>query len=445
LTILVNGIINWIARQYQLPFLAAMAKGIKRAVLVFHRRSGKTITLLNYAIGEMTKRSGITVYHCFPTYSEAIKVIWHGQSAGKKYLSYFPEGLVKKINHTEHWVEFWNGSRYQLIGSDNYDALAGTNPNIVILDEYSLQDPDAYNLIFSPILVENKGIAIFAFTPRGKNHAWEVLERAKINPDWFHQVLTIDDTRREDGTPVISPEDIAAVRAEGRSEAQIQQEFYCSFEGAVDGAYYSLQLSAARESGRIGMFPHVTNLPVYTFWDLGFNDSMSIWFVQRVGQEIRHIDFYHNRQHGFDHYAKILKDKPYTYFEHYMPHDSAVHDISAPGKLSRKDVAEQLGIKPIKTVERPQNRAAVMAGIEAVRSVFSQCTFDENNCKYGLSALAGYHADYDEKKMIIEDSPVHDWCSHPADAERTMATSDFLEIKEDTPWKGLKSKGSWKN
>ena len=422
-----------------------MSRGSRHAVLLWHRRARKTLTLVNYSVAKLAAVSGITIYHTFPKYAQGVAAVWRGQSHGRKYLSYFPRALIKTVNNSEHFIEYWNGSMYRIVGTDNYDSLAGTPPNVVLLDEYSLQDPDAYDLIFRPILAENQGISIFAFTSRGKNHGFDVYNRALANPDWFVQKLTVDDTKKEDGTPVISQKEIQAMRDEGISEAKIQQEMYCSFEGAVDGCYYSLQLEQAYRDKRVGMFPYVANLPVYTFWDLGFNDSMSIWFVQRVGQEIRHIDFYHNRQHGFDHYAKILKDKPYTYFEHYMPHDSAVHDISAPGKLSRKDVAEQLGIKPIKTVERPQNRAAVMAGIEAVRSVFSQCTFDENNCKYGLSALAGYHADYDEKKMIIEDSPVHDWCSHPADAERTMATSDFLEIKEDTPWKGLKSKGSWKN
>ncbi len=410
-----------------------MSQGKKRACLVHHRRSGKTTLLVNYSIGEMASNPDTLVYHCFPTYSQGVKVVWQ-----KNFLKYFPASLIKKINNSDMTIEFTNGSKYMVIGSDKYDSLAGTNPNIVIFDEWSLCDPDAYNLIFSPILTENKGIAIFAFTPRGRNHAFNTFMKNNGDEDWFIQKLTIDQTRREDGTPIISQKDIEKARKEGISENKIQQEYYCSFFGSIDGAYYSAVILQAEQEGRIRNLPYDKTLPVSTFFDLGFNDHTSIWFAQRVAQEIRVIDYYANRQQGLDHYAKILKEKPYVYEAFYFPHDIAVSELGT-GK-TRKDIAEGLGLKPIRVVQRPQY---VMNGIEAVRSIFNRCYFDEEKCRDGLNALKCYAAKVNEQKEIIEDQPIHNWASHPSDAFRYLALSDFTTPTEEYKWQAIKIKGTW--
>lgn len=196
----------------------------------------------------------------------------------------------------------------------------------------------------------------------------------------------------------------------------------CSFQGAVMGSYYGKQMALARQEGRITKVPHETGAEVYTFWDLGIDDSMTIWFMQFVGREIRVIDYYENMGMGLAHYAKVLKDKPYSYGDHYMPHDANIREMSAgEHALSRVEVAEGLGIRPIVVVQRARNTDAVMNGIEAGRNILGSCWFDEGKCHQGISGLEGYRAEYDDIKKVMKNTPLHDRCSHPADGFRTFA------------------------
>ena len=162
---------------------------------VWHRRSGKDLTDLNIIIAEMMEHVG-NYYYFFPTFAQGKKVIWEGKTKDEvPFLDYFPKELVDgKPNDSELKIKFKNGSMFQLIGTDNFDAIMGTNPIGCVFSEFSLQNPKAWDYI-RPILTENGGWAIFNFTPRGLNHAWKLLQQAKNSPRWFWQVLTVKDTQ----------------------------------------------------------------------------------------------------------------------------------------------------------------------------------------------------------------------------------------------------------
>lgn len=210
-------------RNYQIPLFEAMDGGIKRAILVWHRRAGKDKACWNYVIKKAFERVG-TYFYFLPEYSQAKKVIWDNiDNDGFRMLDHIPRELVKATNATDLKVTLTNGSVIQLMGADNFaKSGVGTNPIGVVMSEYSINDPKVWNFI-RPILAVNGGWAIFNFTPRGQNHAFELLEMAKNNPEWFTQVLTVEDTG------ILSDDDIARERNEGMSQAMIDQEFYCKF------------------------------------------------------------------------------------------------------------------------------------------------------------------------------------------------------------------------
>lgn len=194
-----------------------------------------------------------------------------------------------------------------------------------------------------------------------------------------------------------------------------------AFEVAIEGAFYGEQMTYLRSRGRLCEVPWEPSLPVNTFWDLGMNDSMTIWFHQRVGASNRLFDFYQNSGEGLQHYAKILKDKGYYYGRHYMPHDVAVRELGNNGK-SRMQVAEGLGIRPIHKVNRPKNVEEVLDGIEAVRAFLGSCWIDEISCFEGIRALDNYQKEWDENAGTWKRGPLHNWASHGSDALRTGAT-----------------------
>lgn len=420
-------------RSYQHDFLKAFwpilnnwdAAPVKRGILVWHRRAGKDLTALNFCERAMMTRSG-TYFHFLPTYTQAKKIIWDGKDrTGKPFLSYFDERMFAHDPHqTELKITYRptdrapHGSTYQLIGGDNIDSIVGTNPVGCIFSEYPLMNPKAWDLV-RPILRENGGWALFVFTPRGKNHAWDLWDETKHNRRWYRSLLGIDHTHRdadgEDGGPVVSLDDIEDERSSGMSEELLQQEYYCSFEGAMEGAYYASAMAKAEAEGRIGVCEYDGNFPVDTSWDLGIDDETAIWFTQRVGPNRIHvIDYLEAQGHGLDWYAEALRKKPYSYGRHYAPHDIKVKEYSTGN--TRLQAAARLGLH-----FEPQPKLAVEDGIDSVRRLLPLAFFDREKCGDGIDALKSYRREKDEKLGTFKNTPVHDWASHAADAFRTLA------------------------
>ena len=185
---------NYQPRPYQLPLLRAMDSGKKRACVVWHRRSGKDKTLINLMVKKMFERVG-SYYYFLPTYKQGKKILWDGMDRnGMRFLDHFPAQVVTKKNETELKLQVANGSIFQIVGTDNYDSIMGSNPVGCVFSEYALQNPAAWDFI-RPILAENEGWAVFNFTPRGMNHGYELFQMAERNQDWFCELLTVDDTR----------------------------------------------------------------------------------------------------------------------------------------------------------------------------------------------------------------------------------------------------------
>ena len=270
-------------------------------------------------------------YYFYPTYAQGKKALWEGIGKdGFRYINHFPEVLLDgKPNDTEMKIRYKNGSLFQIIGTDDIDKVLGTNPRGCVFSEYSLQSPKAWEYI-RPILAENKGWAIFNYTPRGKNHGFDLYEMAIKNPSWFVSKLTVDDTH------VLTLEDIDEERKAGMTEDMIQQEFYCSFVAAIIGSYYWKEYDEAEKAGRFGNVPYDPNGSVHTVWDLGIADSMAIGFYQIIGQEVHKIDYYENTGEGFPHYAKILQEKGYVYGKHFAPQDIKARELST-GKKPTND------------------------------------------------------------------------------------------------------------
>lgn len=200
-----------------------------------------------------------------------------------------------------------------------------------------------------------------------------------------------------------------------------------AFEASVEGAFYASQMAAAETDGRIGRVPHEPQLPVETWWDLGMDDEMSIWFVQRYKREVRFIDYYANSGEGLPHYAKVISDKPYIYSRHVGPHDSKVRELNT-GK-SRVETAMSLGLKP--WIVAPQLEIA--DGIEAVRNLLPRCYFDAVKCADGIKALKNYRKEWIEDRGVWGSKPRHDWASHPSDAMRTGATAPEPNAPAEKP------------
>lgn len=425
---------NFTPRPYQIPVLQALDKGIKKGVCVWHRRSGKDLTLFNAMVKKSQERIGVYFY-LFPTYNQGRKALWNNITKDqKKFLSYVPDEIIKSQNDHEMMIELKNGSIIQVIGTDRVDSIVGTNPVGCVFSEYALQNPRAWSLL-SPILAENGGWAVFDYTPRGKNHGYNLFQYASGKDSWFCQKLTVDDTGciSED---ILEEEKERLMMENNGDDSIFQQEYYCSFDVAIQGSYYGKLMLEAEEQGRIGNIPWQKSLPVDTWWDLGMNNMTVIWFSQTVGEEIRFIDYYEASGEGLPHYAEYLRQKPYEYGNHVSPWDIKKRELNTG--TSRFDTARKLGIS-----FRVNPQSSVADGIEAVRNTLKNCWFDKTKCEKGLNALHSYTKEYDDERACYKPTPKHDWASDAADAFRTFAVGYPLwgrrKIKPKKPIKYSKT------
>lgn len=403
-------------REYQLPSWDALEGGCLRLVQVWHRRGGKDLNDLNMMISNMPKRVG-NYYYCLPELKQARSVIWEGKDKdGTAFLEHFPYELRDgEPNNTEMKVKLKDGSLFRCIGSDRIDSKMGTNPVGLTFSEYSLTDPTAWGF-FRPILAENGGWAIFNGTPRGENHFFDLYNLAKNDPNWFCDLLTVDDTRAI-SQEILDQERREIVALYG-NDSLFRQEYYCDFSVPILGAYYAAQISQAYKDGRVGVCPHDDRALVDTYWDLGMDDSMTIWFIQQVGLKFHCIDYYEYNGQGFDHYAQVLQEKTrdsgYIYGTHNGPHDLAVREFNGKPRFK---TAKDMGIN-FRVIPRPAKKED---GIDAVRGIFSKCWFDRERCRKGLDALKSYHKKWDAERKCYLNEPQHDWSSHGADGFQTFA------------------------
>ena len=412
---------NFQPRQYQIPLFKAFDAGIKRGVCCWHRRAGKDKCGLNLFIREMFKRKG-QYYHLFPTARQARKAIWDGiDKDGLKVMDHFPKEVIVSKNETDMKITLTNGSIYQLVGTDmGLDWLVGTNPVGLLFSEYPIMSPKAWDFL-RPIIRENDGIALFVYTPRGQNHGHRMFEMAQNNDQWFCSKLTVEDTRRdsegEDGSRVVSADDLEEERREGMDEQMIQQEYFCSFHAAIPGAYFAREMTRMETDGRIGRVPWEPKLRTSTYWDLGIDDSMSVVFAQQHGQEVRIIDYYEASGEGLPHFISEVKSKPYSYDSHNAPWDIEVRELTT-GK-TRRETARSLGIN-FRTGKKVNKKEEA---IEQGRQLLSRCWMDRRKCERLIAALRNYHKEYDDKNQVFKARPVHNWASHGADSFMELAMS----------------------
>lgn len=408
---------NFVARDYQVQAMAAMDSGKRFAFLVWHRRAGKDTTFINYTAAKAHERVGL-YFHMLPTQRQAKRVIWNAinPKTGVRMIDQaFPKELRKRTLEDEMLIEFKNGSIWQLVGSDNYDAIVGTNPAGIVFSEWSLSNPRVFDYM-RPIFAENDGWAVFIGTPRGKNWFYDQYQRAQKSPDWYCDLKTVTDTG------AISLERIEADRLSGMSEDRVQQEYWCSFDAKTIGLIYDSYIAAAESQGRLAPIEYDPRYPVETAWDLGYKDATSIWFVQRVGNQIRLIDFHEERNRDLPYFAKLIKDKPYVYSRHIGPHDTNKYEWGAGNTIL--ELARQHGIR---FTIAP--KSDVEDGIEAVRSIMPRLHINTNNCLQGIRSLRHYHYESDaeeqddDAKVTLSTKPKHDWASHCCDALRYLAVT----------------------
>jgi len=383
------------------------------AVLVCHRRAGKTVASINDCIRRALAENKPDARYAYiaPYYAQAKNIAWD-------YLTRYAAPAMVKANQSELWVELVNGAKIRLFGADNPDALRGLYLDGVVLDEYADMKPRIWGEIVRPLLVDRNGLngyqtwATFIGTPKGHNGFWDIYNEGIKNPNWYTKTL------RADQSGLLPKEELRDAQAT-MSANQYEQEFLCSFEAAILGAYYGQEMRRLTDLGQITTVEYDPLFKVNTAWDLGYSDSTSIWFFQVIHGEIRVLEYFEAHGQAVPFYAGVINSKDYEYDTHYLPHDARAKTMASGGKSTIEQLSDKIPLESLKIVPN----LSVQDGIQATRMALTRAWFDLEKCEQGIECLRQYQREYDDDKKMFRDKPRHDWASHGADAFRMLAVA----------------------
>lgn len=400
-------------RWYQREFHRALVqREYDRLIAIWHRRAGKDEVVLD-AMRTLALKEPGTYWHCFPEQKQARKAIWNGvdgHTGKRRIFQAFPEQIIKRMQDDDMFVELNNGATFQLIGSDRYDSTVGSGPRGIAYSEWALSNPAAW-AYHSPMIRESGGFAAFITTPRGNNHAKKMYDRARKSDAWFSQLLSIHDTE------ALSPDVLREALEEYQDLhglemglALFEQEYLCSFAGAMIGAYFGAEMNKVEREGRIKPVEIDYSQPVHTVWDLGKAVNNPVGCFQVIGGEPRWVDFYEPESEDLADWVKWLNDKGYNGTD-YVPHDIMATEWGS-GR-TRFDTLKAMGRRP-----RRLPRVSVGDGLQAARTTINKsvihCGDDDRGQRVDrwVEGCKNYRREWDDDLKTFKEVPVKDWAEH---------------------------------
>lgn len=395
-------------------FLPFHERSQRWSVLVVHRRAGKTVAAINELIKGALRCPNLSPRFAYvaPTYSQAKDVAWG-------YLKRFTEAIPGRVvAEAELHVTLPGDRRIRLYGADNYDRMRGVYFDGVVVDEPADMDPAAWYDVIRPALSDRQGWCSWIGTPKGRDAFFRLWKEATESPDYFTMRLPASQSH------LLPQAELDSAKQGMRAvEGAYEREYECSFETPIAGSIYGEAVNKIRAAGRILAFEWNHACPVYSSWDLGWNDSTSIWLWQVIGHDIHWIWHIRRSQRSAADMAVELNGTGIPITGHFIPHDGAQHK---PGDgRSYKELLEQAGLMNVTVV--PQCRE-IWTGIDSLRGLILRSYFRLPFCEKGLEALEAYHSKDTTNGGTIAKEPVHDWSSHDADGARTAAEAMELGL-----------------
>lgn len=390
--------IPYVPRPHFLPF---HERNERWAVLVCHRRAGKTVATVNDLITKAlySQKERARYGYIAPFYSQAKQIAWD-------YLKHYAKEVAVKVSESALSIDLFNGARITLYGADNPDSFRGLYFDGVAVDEYGNCRPNLWSEILRPALSDRRGWALFIGTPNGPNHFYDVWELAGQTPTWYRFMLKASESG------AIAKEELEEMRS-SMPEDEYESEMECSWFAAVKGSYYGQEMKKAR----VGDFPSVPGVPSNYVFDLGYTDSTALWRWQEFPDHIlvslakewnaQSIDFYLNWLHA-------QRETGFVMGQVWLPHDARAKSLQTGRSIVEQFLSN--GVRP-----RIAPNLGIQDGISAARMMFKDYVFDNDGCYDGLKALKSYKREFDEERKAYRDKPLHDWASNFADSFRYMS------------------------
>ena len=392
-------------------------------VVIVCRRAGKTTASLNHLQRDCLRIKNSRFAYIAPTYKMAKRIAW---DIVKEISGVIPS---IKYNEVDLTVIYPNGSKLYLLGSENVDSLRGIALWGVVFDEYAQHPFNLFSEVISKCLADHLGYAIFVGTPKGKGLFYDTYKNAIRNTEqWLTIFKTIDNLLEEEVGETINNlrqalKDERSLVEQGLTTIdEFDQEWYCSFEAALKGAYYASQIAELRKKERIKQVPYDRALKVHIVLDLGIGQAMAAGFYQRVANEIHKIDYWEGEgSDGIPSAVKVFQNKPYIYGKIFVPHDAKGREQST--EKTRMETLQNLW-PAMKDNIIVVPKLSVDDGIDKGKLMFSRLWVDKENCQRWIDLISQYKREYDEDKKMFLEKPRHDFTSHAADEYRYAAITE---------------------
>lgn len=412
----------------QQKVMDARDEGFLRFYIVWTRRAGKDRCFFNILVEAAMKKVGTYIY-AFTTVKQAKLAMWKTiDMDGKSPIDYIPKELIYDINKSDMTITLRDPKDLRKSGSiikvtSTHDAgksLRGGNYMGVILSEFAFMDPDIYTVVTSSLLLTRGWIALIT-TVNGHNHAYKLWNSTLTSKDWYNSYHTCETYLDCDGNRIISAEAIRRELESGAmSQAKVNQEFYCDFDAAIEGAVFSSELDIAIKTGRVKDFA-VGDMPVSMFFDIGINKKTgctSIWFVQfQTDDTIHFIDYFESSDQPAVFYVNYIKDwmteNGTTPEKCYLPHDAMHRDKIECNTYAKRYIELGMAVEVIPRIEQKSY------AIEFTRQTFKLYQIHKTNCDRGIQALREYNWD--------TLNSTH-WANHACDA--FLAVGQYLNLEK---------------
>lgn len=378
------------------------------AVMLAHRRAGKTVASINELIARAVynRRHRPRYSYVGPFRNQTKKIAWN-------YLKDYTEGMTSKVSEADLSIVLaHNSAEITLYGADNPDAFRGGYNDGILIDEYGDMNPTVWTKNLLPTLADRRGWVVMIGTPKGKNHFYkQYMSALQRREEWFSFLLKASESG------ILPPEELELQKA-NMDEDEYLQEYECSFDAAVKGTYYASLIAELENLGKVdALIEFDPNFPVKMACDIGYTDSTSMWFWQDRPDGLAIIDYEEHHSEPLSFYVNLLQSKPYQYSEIWLPHDARAASFQT-GRSTIEQIMDYQFLGDPRIDITPN--LSIQHGVDAARKILPTCWFNPR-CATGLEALRAYRRDWDEITKAYSSRPVHDWSSHGSDAFRYLS------------------------
>lgn len=292
---------------------------------------------------------------------------------------------------------------------------------------------------------EDKRLMVVS-TPRGKrkNPLWQLMQSMEGHPDLHVMVRTIDDVNeimRKHGLPeVLTQGQLERIRdaylRRFGNDRMFEQEYYCSFEEIDAAAVYGEAYMRMIADKRVHNFNLDAGHPVYVVFDIGsagMHSDATAWIAfQWINNRLFIYDCGEGHGKALPEYVDILRTKPWfsQIAQIVLPWDGDHHEKAVnttPADMMRTKFPNvSVLAKSNKVYKIPGSRQGdydLITDIQQTRLQIYNTVVHEDNCEWLLECMENYKYEFDSKRQMWTEKPLHDKHSNMMDALRYAVQS----------------------